>query len=325
MLEYALRRLMAAIPLLWLIWTLTFVIGHLAPGDPLALYQGPNISRESLDTLRHVYGLDAPLPVQYLKQLGALLTGHYPLSTSQGRPVAEIIGEACGPTLLLISLALAVQFLFGTLLGLLTAVRRGGGLDHGVSAISLFFYSIPTFWLGVELVLLFSYRLGWFPPSQMRDVTLADPAAAGWMVDLLRHLALPVLTLGLGGLALTTRHMRSSLLEVIGLDYVRTARAQGLPEWRVIGRHALRNALMPLVTLAGLSLPVLFSGTVVVEVIFSWPGMGQVAFNAILARDYPLIQAVTLMTAALVVAGSLLADIAAAAVDPRVRLGHQPS
>ncbi len=319
-LGYALRRLVAAIPLLWLIWTLTFLVGRLVPGDPLELYQGPGVSRQSLERLREAYGLDAPLPVQYVRQLAATVSGDLALSTSQGRPVSEILAAAVGPTLLLAFLALLFQFGLGTVLGVVSAAARGRPLDAVITTLSLFFYSMPVFWLAVELVLLFSYQLGWLPPSHMRGVGAAEAGLLERFVDLARHTALPLLALGLSGTAATIRHVRSSMLEVAGTEFVRSARSRGLSEWRVTWRHALRNALLPLVTLMGLSLPFLLSGAVLVEVIFSWPGLGQVAFNAIRARDFPVVQATTLMTAVLVVAGSLLADLAAALADPRVRL-----
>jgi peptide/nickel transport system permease protein len=317
---YALRRLLAALPLLWLIWTLTFAIGRAVPGDPMELYESPDVSRESVDNLRRAYGLDDPVPVQYLKQLGATLGGNLALSTSQGRPVADIIREAVGPTLLLASLALLFQFVVGGFLGVLSALRHHRLLDHLIMAVSLFFFSMPVFWLGVQLVLLFSYQLGWFPPSHMGSIRVAGSGLEDRFGDLARHTVLPVLTLGLGGTAVVMRHLRSSVLSVAGQDYLRTARSRGVPEWRVTGRHALKNALMPFVTLVGLSLPMLLSGALLVEVVFAWPGLGRVAYQAILARDYPVVQATTLMTATLVVAGSLLADLLAPVVDPRVRL-----
>jgi peptide/nickel transport system permease protein len=319
-LGYALRRLLAAIPLLWLVWSLTFLVGRLVPGDPVDLYQGPGVSRQSLERLREAYGLDDPLPVQYVRQLTSTLRGDLALSTAQGRPVRAIIPAAVGPTLLLASLALLFQFVLGTFLGVASAAAQGRPLDATITTLSLFFYSMPIFWLAVELILVFSYRLGWLPPSHMHGIGAADAGFLAWMLDLLRHLTLPLLTLGLSGTAATIRHVRSSMLEVAGTDFVRSARSRGLPEWRVVWRHGLRNALLPLVTLMGLSLPFLLSGAVLVEVIFSWPGLGQVAFNAIRARDFPVVQATTLMTAALVVAGSLLADLAAAVADPRIRL-----
>ena len=319
MIGYSLRRLLAAVPLLWLVWTLTFLVGRLAPGDPVALYEGPNVSPEALERLRQVYGLDDPLALQYLKQLVATATGDLALSTSQGRPVGDVIGEAIGPTLILTGLALILTFLFGGLIGVISATTARRPPDHILTFATLLLYSMPAFWLGVELVLLFSYQLGWLPASHMSSVNRPG-GLLGTARDMAGHLLLPVATLSLGGAAVVSRHLRSSLLEALSTPFVNSARARGLSEWRVVGRHALRNALLPMVTLFGLSLPVLLSGAVVVEVIFSWPGLGQVAYGAIRARDYPLVQAATLMTAALVIVGSLLADVLIAALDPRVRL-----
>ncbi|MFQ5768192.1 MAG: ABC transporter permease [Acidobacteriota bacterium] len=304
---YTARRLLAVLPLLWFIWTITFIVGRLLPGDPVDLYRSPHISARAVEHLRHVYGLDDPLPLQYMKQLTATLTGQEILSTSQGRPVWTIIRESVGPTLLLTGLALAGQFLLGLALGLGSALSRDGPVDHAISGIALFLYSIPSFLLGVQLILLFSAKLGWFPSSHMHSVRAG--ASSPWQqpADLLRHLFLPLLTLTLGSAAMTIRHVRSSLLEVSHMEFVKAARGRGLPEWRVTLRHILRNALLPLVNIVGLELPFLLSGALV-------------AYDAIMSRDYPVIQATTLLTACLAVLGSLLADLLTAAVDPRVRL-----
>ncbi|MFQ5718428.1 MAG: ABC transporter permease [Acidobacteriota bacterium] len=322
MIRFALRRLATAIPLLWLVWTVTFAIGRLAPGDPMALYEGSLVPADAIERLRHIYGLDAPLPVQYVKQLGATLRGDLALSTSEGRPVGTIIAEAIGPTLLLTGTALVLTFLIGGGVGFLSTRTADSGFDQVATGTSLFLYSMPSFWIGVELVQIFSFRLGWLPSSHMASI-VSPGGVIGSMGDAVLHLVLPVTTLVLGSAAVVARHMRSGLLEALASPFVRSARARGLSEWRIIGRHALRHALRPLITLIGLSLPVLLSGTVLVEVIFAWPGLGRVAYNAIVARDYPLVQATTLMTATLVIIGSLLADLLAAALDPRIRLAEE--
>jgi peptide/nickel transport system permease protein len=314
---YALRRLLAALPLLWIIWTLTFLVGRLLPGDPFDLYASPNISPEALDRLRRAYGLDRSLPLQYLSQLGAMLRGDLALSTSQGRPVSTVLAEAIGPTLLLAIPALLAQLACGFALGVASALRRDSAIDRMLGGVSLVLYSTPTFLLGILLTMVFAYGLDWLPPSHMASV---DPGIGGPFVDRLRHLALPLLTLVLGSFALPLRLARDGTLEAAAQEFVLGARSRGLPEWRVIGRHALRHAVLPVLTLMGMLLPLLLSGALVVEVVFSWPGLGQVTFQAIRARDYPVVQATALLSAAMVVVGSLMADLMTALVDPRVRL-----
>jgi peptide/nickel transport system permease protein len=228
--------------------------------------------------------------------------------------VVEFLKVPLVNTLILATGALLVQFLIGVLLGVWSAVRRGTLLDGGVTLTSLFFYSMPGFWLAVMLQLLFSVKLGWLPVAGMHG-----EGETGFL-DLLEHLAMPVFVLGVGGAAAVARYQRSAMLEVLGQDYVRTARAKGMPERTVIWRHALRNALLPIITLLGLSLPFLVSGAVIIESIFSWPGIGREAITAIFGRDVFVVTGITLFATAMVVVGSLLADVLYAFVDPRVRL-----
>lgn len=316
---YIVRRLLAGLPLLWLIWTLVFVVGHLVPGRSEDLYASPQISRQDQERLNRVYGLDRPLFSQYTRQLVSTLRGELPLSTARGRPVGEIIAPAVGPTLLLAGAALFLQFTLGILLGAIAALRRGRFLDHAISGLALALYSIPVFWLGILMVLVFSLRLAWLPPSHLSSLSSPGVGFAGRLLDMGSHLVLPVATLTLAGLAVVIRHTRSSLLEVLAHENLRAARARGLPQWRLLFRHGLRQAILPLITLLGLALPALLSGALLVEVVFSWPGLGQTAYQAILARDYPVVQAATLLTAAMVVLGNLAADVAVSLADPRIR------
>ncbi len=318
---YIVRRLLAGIPLLWLIWSLVFLVGHLVPGRSEDLYASPQISRQDQERLNHVYGLDRPLMVQYTRQLLATLRGDLPLSTSRGRPVGEVIAPAVGPTLLLAGAALLVQFTLGIFLGALAALRRGRILDHAISGLALALYSIPVFWLGILMVLVFSLRLAWLPPSHFSSLSTPTAGFLGHLLDVGSHMVLPVATLTLAGLAVVIRHARSSLLEVLSHENLKAARARGLPQWRLIFRHGMRQAILPLITLFGLALPALLSGALLVEVVFSWPGLGQTTYQAILARDYPVVQAATLLTAAMVVMGNLAADMAVSLADPRIRPG----
>ncbi len=314
------RRLAAAVLLLFLVLTVTFFLIHLAPGDPAVILAGERGTASSLRRLREVYGLDRPLLVQYLVWLKAVvLSWDWGTSISQGRPVTRVLSQAMGPTFLLAGAALAVQYLVGVPLGVAAARRRGRPADAALRAGALLLYSMPLFWLGLMAILLFAFAWPILPASHMHSVEAYTLGPWASFVDLLRHLLLPALVLGLASAGATVRFVRNRMIEVLEEDYVRTARAKGLSERRVVWVHALRNALVPVIQLLGLSLPFLLNGSLVLEVVFSWPGLGRAAFEAILARDYPVILAVTALTAALVVAGNFLADMLHAAADPRVR------
>ncbi len=323
MLRFAGRRLLQAIPLLLGIVTLTFVVLHLAPGDPTAIYFNPNIPPEVLDRMRASMGLDRPLHVQYLSWVRAFFTGDFGYSYTGFRPVAEVLGDALPNTLLLGGVSLVVIFVVGCFVGTVQAVRQYGVSDTILTVSSLAIYSMPGFWLGLMLVLMVSSSwwpdLLWLPVSGMKSVDHEFLSPLGRLADISRHLFLPVIALGLASAAGIARYMRGEMLEVIQQDYVRTARAKGLRESRVLIKHALRNALIPIISLLGLFLPLLIGGSVVIEVVFSWPGMGRTMFDAILARDYPVVMASTFLFGVLVVVGNLLADLLYAAVDPRIR------
>ncbi|MGH7613958.1 MAG: ABC transporter permease [Gemmatimonadales bacterium] len=321
MTAWLLRRLAAALAIIFAVVTLCFVAIHLAPGTPFLPGQDRPIDPAVVERLRARFGLDQPLPVQYARYLGALARGDLGQSFSQRRPVADAIASALPNTLLLTGTALAIDFLLGVVIGVVQAARARRRLDVALTNATLFFYSLPTFWLGLVLLLLFGQWLHWFPVGGVTDPVLHDSMSLGLrLLDRLRHLALPALTLGLVGAAGTARYQRAALLEALGEEYARTARAKGLTEPRVLVNHALRNALLPIVTLLGVALPFLLTGAVVVETVFTWPGLGKLAADAIAGRDYPLVIATTLLSSVLVVLGSLLADLLAAAADPRVRL-----
>jgi len=322
---FVLRRLLGAIPLVLGIATLIFLAINLAPGDPTAVYFSPNMPAEVLEQVRRNLGLDQPLHVQYLKWLTSFLHGDFGYSFGQARPVSEIVLEALPNTLLLTGTALVLVFISGIVLGVLQAVRQHSWFDRVSSVVALFFYSMPSFWLALMLMLLFSlkaHQWGWplaLPPTGMTSVDYEFLGTGGKIADRLLHLVLPVATLTLALAAGVARYTRGQMLEVVRQDYIRTARAKGLPERTVIMKHALRNSLIPVITLLGLYLPLLFSGAVFVEMIFAWPGMGRVIVEAIFARDYPLVMATSFIFAVLTVLGSLLADVLYALADPRIR------
>lgn len=322
-----LRRVAIAVPTVLLVLTVTFAGLHLAPGDPVSLYLGPSADAGAVAAMRRGLGLDRPLLVQYGEWLGRFATGDWGLSIAQHRPAILVLGDALGPTLLLTGLSLLLTWVLGIAVGALQATRGRGRLDTTLTAITSVLAALPAYVLALGLVLLFAYGAalwGW-PPALRLPALGAEAVGAEYLgpaarlADRVRHLVLPTLTLALIGAAGAARYARASVLEALRQPFVRSARAKGLSEPRVLARHALRNALLPLVTLAGLQLPALFSGVVFVETIFAWPGMGRVSVQAVLARDYPVVMAATAVFATLVVVGNLLADGAAALLDPRTR------
>jgi len=325
MISYLLRRLLGAIPLLWGILTIIFFIIHLAPGDPTARYFNPNVAPEVIEQMRRNLGLDQPLHVQYIKWLSAFVRGEFGYSFGQMRPIAEILPETLWNTLQLTFVSLIVIFVIGMLIGIVQAVRQYSVADNVLTFLALFFYSMPSFWLALMLILIFSLKAsqwGWpfqLPASQMTSVGAEFLPLGSQIGDRVLHLILPATALGIGSAAGVARYMRGSMLEVIHQDYIRTARAKGLSNASVVFKHALRNALIPIITLLGLYLPFLLSGAVLVETIFAWPGMGRLIVEAIFQRDYPLVMATSFVIAAIVVLGNLISDVLYAVVDPRIR------
>ena len=322
MARYILKRLLQAIPLLLGIATITFFIVHLAPGDPMDMFLEPRFKRqmdpEVIELIRQKYGLDQPTHIQFVKWLGNLVQGDLGDSFRYRRPVADLIIERIPYTLLLTVPALLVDVLIGISLGIFAAVRQYSRTDKIVTVGSLVLYSIPGFWLALMLVLVFSVNLGWFPTSQTRSLDYDLLTWPARMLDLAWHLVLPVFVLGVASAAGTARYMRSRLLEVLSEEYVLGARARGLREKIVVLKHALRNAMIPILTIYGLSLPFLLGGAVLIERVFAWPGLGQLGVEAVNSRDYPVILATTMIAAVLVILGNLLADVLYAVVDPRV-------
>jgi len=320
-LEYIVRRLLFMIPLLLGITIITFVVVQLSPGGPADMLTGlsPKIGAEAKARLRSLYGLDKPIHVQYWLWLSRIARFDFGESFKDGRRVIIKILERLPATLLLDILSLLLIFFIALPIGIMSAVRQDSFFDKGMTIFVFFGFSVPAFWLALLLMILFGVFLGWLPISGMHSVNFPYFSIWGKMWDLIKHLILPVLVTAFGGLAYLSRYSRASMLEVLRQDYIRTARAKGVPEKKVIYRHALRNALIPIVTLLGLSLPGLIGGGIIFETIFAWPGMGRLSYQAVMARDYPVIMGVGVIAAFLTLLGNLIADITYAFVDPRIR------
>jgi peptide/nickel transport system permease protein len=318
--KYIVQRLLQLIPILIGVSLISFLVMHLAPGDPTQLFTDPNVRPEELARIRANWGLDQPIIVQYFYWLKNALRGDFGIAYMVNRPVIEIIFERLPATLLLMISSMFLTLLITIPLGVISAVKKNSWFDNFVTVFSFIGMSIPVFWLSLMLMLLFSVNLGWLPAVGMYDPMLRNTNVFVRVLDVARHMALPLLTMTLVSLAGLTRYQRASMLEILNMDFIRTARAKGLPERVVIFKHALRNALMPLVTILGLSLPDLFGGAFIIETIFAWPGMGRLGVTAIFSRNYPLIMGIVMFSALLIVLGNLLADVGYALVDPRVRL-----
>lgn len=319
--RFAVSRMLQGVVVIFAVATIVFVLIRVAPGDPLTtLGDAPQISPEALERARRDFGLDRPIAEQYVRYLARAARGDLGMSLSQHRPAVSALLEAIPNTLLLAVAALLVDFTVGIGVGVAQGRRAGAPLDRALGVVTVTLFSTPVFALGVLLLGVFGEALGWLPLGGAIDpVRHAGLSTVGRLADRLRHLVLPALTLGLVAAAYTARHQRSALIGVMRLDFVRAARARGLRERTVLWRHALRNALTPTIALAGLAFPVLLSGSVLVETVFGWPGMGRLAVDAIGRRDYPIVTAAAVLAAIMVVAGNLLADLAARANDPRLR------
>ncbi len=304
--------------------SLTFLLLNLAPGDPARLWTAPGAGEAELAAARRALGLDRSLAERYVAWLGEFIRGRWGLSLAQQRPVVAVIGDALPLTLLLTGLSLVATYVGGIILGLIQAVKQRTAIDAGITAVSLFILGMPSYWLAIMLVLVFSYgaaRFGWpvLPAIGLESANASFLSPGARFIDRARHFILPFATLAVLGAAGTARYVRSAVLEVRDREFTRTARAKGLAPAPVLLHHVLRNALIPVITLLGLSLPMLFSGAVFVEVIFAWPGMGRVMVDAVASRDYPVVMATTAIFGALVVAGNALADVLYAMADPRLR------
>jgi peptide/nickel transport system permease protein len=318
MLRALLRRAIAGLAVIVGVVTLMFFLIRLAPGDPALLLVGPTATEEQLSAQRKTLGLDRPVIEQYAVWVGQFVQGDWGTSIATGRPVRRMIGEAWPATVRLVGLSLILSYLLGIAVGAVQAAR-GGRLDTTLSVVTVTLFAMPGYWLGLMLVMIFTYWLRALPAFGAAGFD-AD-FLTGWdrVADRLRHLTLPLVTLTLIGIGGTARYVRGAMLDVKGAPYVTIARAKGLSPIQVTLRHVLRNALIPVLTLLGLSLPALFSGAVFIEAIFAWPGVGRIMVEAVGARDYPVIMAATAVSAILVVLGNLLAEALAAWADPRLR------
>jgi peptide/nickel transport system permease protein len=320
---WLLRRALQAVATFAVALALLFLLMRAAPGDPLyRLSADRPISPREIEVLRARYGLDQPVGTQLAAFVSGLVRGDLGVSIEHGRPVTALLFERLPATVLLGGTVLLLNFTVGLWLGVRQAVRRGQREDRWLTTLSLTGYAMPSFWLGLVLAWLVGVEWRLLPPAGMQDPLLSSDSSffvrAG---DVSRHLVLPVLTLSIVSIAATMRYQRSAMLEVLRLPYMLTARAKGLTERKVTWRHAWRNALFPVITLFGLWLPILVSGSVFVEAVFAWPGLGSLAANAVGSRDYPLLMGASMLVAALVVAGGFMTDVAYALLDPRVRFG----
>ncbi len=313
------KRLLQLIPVVLVIGTFNFALLHLAPGDAAEILagQGGHATPEFVAGLRAEFGLDRPPVERYLTYMGKVLTFDLGTSPVRKAPVVTLIVERLPATMLLVFAAIAVAILLGILLGMLSAMRRGTWIDGAVTVSALFFYATPAFWLGLMLIIAFSLKLDLLPTSGMETIG-AGFTGLTRAADIAWHLVLPATTMALYYLAIYTRLMRASMLEVLQLDFVRTARAKGLSERSVAFRHAAQNALLPVVTIAGLQVGHFMGGSVLVETIFSWPGLGRLVFDALLQRDINLLMGIFLISSVIVVLANLVADLVYGWLDPRI-------
>jgi len=314
MLAFTARRLLQLIPLLFVSSILVFLLIHMAPGDPALLLLGVDAPDEDLEAIRIKWGLDQPLPVQYARWAGRLLRGDLGTSYVSRFPVLALIKLRIPATIELAALSFLISSILGFSTGVLAALKEHSWIDFVVTSFNTLILGTPSFWLGLLLILFFALYLDWLPPSGRSVGLLEDPGKA-W-----KYILLPALSLGLSQGAVLSRFVKSSLLETLTQDYIRTARAKGLRERVVVVRHALKNAMIPVMTVMGINLARLLGGTVVVETVFAWPGLGQLTIDAVASRDYGVVQATLLLTVVIVLLVNWLVDVAYAIVDPRIRL-----
>jgi peptide/nickel transport system permease protein len=312
--SYIIRRLLITIPIIFGVTIINFLIINMAPGNPVEMMIDPNLSQEDIEARKDALGLNAPLYVQYFSWLMNLLKGDLGFSMSTFEPVTQIISERLGPTILLMGTALFIGLLIAIPLGIISATKQYSKLDYFVTGGAFMGISIPNFFLGLGLIYIVSLQLNLLPTGGM--VTLGGDNG---LADRILHLILPSVVLGIGIAGKKIRYVRSSVLETLGQDYLRTARAKGLREFIVINKHGLRNALIPIITVIGLEIPLLLGGAVIIEQIFQWPGIGQLTISSIMSRDYPTLMGLNLLAAVIVVSANLLTDIVYSLVDPRIK------
>ncbi len=324
MATYLVKRILILIPLMFGITLITFSVIHLAPGEPVEMQvaMNPKVTKEVRDRLRKYYGLDKPLQVQYLNWVGKLVRLDLGRSFSpDNRPVVDKIKERLPITLSLNIIALLLEFGLAVPIGILAATHRDTWLDKGITIFVFIGFAVPTFWLALLLMYFFGVKLNWLPISGLHSLGSDSFGFFHYLWDMAKHLLMPILVASFGSLAGLSRYMRSSMLNVIGQDYITTARAKGLSERVVIYKHALRNALLPLITLFGFSIPGLIGGSVIFETIYAIPGMGQLFYQGVMSRDYPVVMGILVIGAMLTLIGNLIADVSYALADPRIRHG----
>ncbi|MEI5664279.1 ABC transporter permease [Bosea sp. CCNWLW174] len=313
MIAFLLRRLGQSLLLLLIVSVIGFAILHLAPGGPMSQFAaGGDMTQADLDRIAEQLGLNRPLPVQYVEWLWRMLSGDWGVSYRDQQPVLHIIASHLGATLELMLTSTLLAMVIGAWVGILGAIRRYSLFDSLATIGAMIALSIPTFWFGLVVIYVFSVGLGWLPAGNR--YTMGD----GSFLNQVHHLIGPCIVLALVSTAVWSRYMRSSMLEVVNQDYIRTARAKGVPERQILMRHALRNALLPMITITGLHVPTLLSGALVTETVFTWPGMGRLFLDSISYRDYPVVMGILMFTAVLVLLGSLLADLLYGIADPRI-------
>lgn len=320
--RYISRRLLSGLVTLWGITVITYVVILLAPGDPAALkiysIQNRAVSEQMYKRLREYYGLDQSIPVQYGRWIGRLVTGDLGQSFADGMPVSRKIADAFWPTVSVDLISLFVAFMLSVPIGIYSAARQNGPFDKIISTFLYMLYSVPSYVIGMLLILYFGVKLGWLPFRGMRSDNFNQLPGLDKAWDYARHYVMITACFTLGSLAYYSRFVRQNLLEVIRQDYIRTARAKGLSEPTVIIKHAFVNSLIPFITLLGLTFPAILSGSVILETMFNWPGLGRLYFDSVLQRDYPTLMALNFFTAAMVLAGTFMADLAYGLADPRV-------
>lgn len=312
--KYILKRILIAIPVLIGITIIDYAIMCLA-GSPLEMLQGPRVSEAAVEARKIALGLDQPIYVQYFVWLGQLLRGNMGYSIKSYQSVAEMIGSHLGPTLLLMGVSMLVSLIISIPTGIYSAIKQYSKGDYAVVTMSFLGSSIPSFFLSLLLIYIFTVKLGWLPSSGMTTL-----GTDGGFLDVAKHMIMPVAVLAFSMAGSNIRYIRSSMLEILQQDYLRTARAKGIGHNKVIYKHALRNALVPIVTVIGMQIPTLFGGAVIIEQIFSWPGLGLLTMTAISNRDYPVIMGVCLLSAVVVLVANLVTDIMYALVDPTIQL-----
>ena len=315
---YILKRLLYAIPMLFGITLIAFFIMKAAPGDPATMYMDPSVSRADQEIIRQNLGFDKPIIVQYGVWVKNLIKGNLGFSYVSGKPVLQLLLERLPATLLLSISSLVLILLITFPLGIISGYKKESWVDDGITLFSFLGLSIPTFWLGLMLILIFSFWLRWFPTAGFMDPLLYDASFVQKAGSIGYHMVLPLVTIMVGGIAGLTRYNRFGIIKILAQDYITAARARGIKESKILMKHAFKNILLPIITILGLDLPALISGSYIIEFIFSWPGMGQLGVQAVFQRDYPILMATILFSSVLIICGTLLSDLCYAFVDPRI-------